>query len=211
MSRATPSAVLALLLAGCAGSAPPPDWQANAHLALKNFEKQYLAGDTRGAEQEFARARAELSSTGRPELVARAELTRCAAQVASLAFDDCPGFARLAADAGVEEKAYAAYLAGRWDVLDATQLPPQHRPVVSAGTLPTDPLSRLVAAGVLLRAGRITPAGIGSAIEAASAYGWRRPLLAWLGVDEKRAQAAGEGEAAARLRRRIETVTSGGR
>ena len=161
------------------------------------------------ADAEFARARAALSATGRAELVARAELVRCAAQVASLAFDDCPGFAALAADAGAPERAYAEYIAGRWQGLDASLLPAQHRVVVAGGVLPEEPMSRLVAAGALLRAGRIDPAGIAAAGEAASANGWRRPLLAWLGVQEKRAADAGDGEAAARIRRRIELITKG--
>lgn len=213
MSRAAIIGGLAAFLAACAGTPAPPDWQSSAHLALKNFEKKYLIGDSRAADAEFARARAELSSTGRPELVARAELTRCAVQVASLAFDECPGFnARQAdanADAGAEERVYADYLAARWQTLDVNRLPPQHRTVVGGGALPLDPLARLVAAGALLRAGRITPAGIAAAIEAASANGWRRPLLAWLGVEEKRAADAGDGEAAARIRRRIEIVLIG--
>lgn len=201
----------AAMLAACAGTAPPPDWQSNAHLALKNFEKDYLAGNTRGADAQFARARAELASTGRPDLVARAELTRCAVQVASLAFDDCPGFAALASDAQGEEHAYAQYLAGRWQALDVIRLPAQHRPVVAGGVLPAEPLARLVAAGALMRAGRIAPSHITAATEAASANGWRRPLLAWLGVQEKRAAASGDNEAAERIRRRIELVFNAGK
>ena len=200
----------AALLGACAGTAPPPDWQSNAYLALKNFETAYLKGDTRLAEAEFARARAELASTGRVDLVARAELLRCAAQVASLAFDDCPGFAALAADAHAQERAYAQYISGRWQGLDVDLLPAQHRPVVKGGALPEDPIARLVAGGALLRAGKIDPAGIVSASKTASANGWRRPLLAWLGVQEKRAADAGDREGAARIRRRIELVAKGG-
>jgi len=201
----------AALLGACAGAPPPPDWQANAYLALKNFEAAYLKGDSRAAEAEFSRARTELASTGRTDLVARAELVRCAAQAASLVFDDCPGFAAHAADAGAPERAYAGYIAGRWQGLDAGQLPAQHRLVVTGGTLPEEPIARLVAAGALLRAGRIDPAGIASASETASANGWRRPLLAWLGVQEKRALDAGDGEAVARIRRRIDLITNGGK
>lgn len=177
------------MLAACAGGPVPADWQLNAPLALKGFEKAWLAGNTRAAEAEFARARRELSATGRADLVARAELLRCAVRTAALEFDDCPGYRALEVDAGPEERAYAAYLAGRG----------AHAPT-------EDPLSRLVAAGVLLKSGKITPAGISAAIETASANGWRRPLLAWLSVEEKRALAAGEGEAAARIRRRIDLV-----
>ncbi len=204
----------ALLLAACAGGPVPPAWQANAQAALRNFSSAYFAGNARLAAQEFARARAEIAATGRPDLLARAELVRCAARVASLEFDDCAGFQALAADAGAEERAYAAFLAGRWQGLDASLLPAQHRALLAgaadAGALAgiEDPMSRLVAAGVLFRLGRLAPAGIAAATETASANGWRRPLLAWLGVQAKRADAAGDDAAAALIRRRIELVTS---
>ncbi|MFZ3286452.1 MAG: hypothetical protein WA191_06340, partial [Telluria sp.] len=70
-----------------------------------------------------------------------------------------------------------------------------------------DPLSRLVAAGALLQAGRITPADIVAATETASAQGWRRPLLMWLGVSAKRAEAAGDTVQLARIQRRIELAS----
>ena len=203
-----------LLLAACAGAPVPPDWQSNAQVALRNFSAAYYAGDTRLAGQEFARARAEIASTGRPDLLARAELVRCAARVASLEFDDCAEFQALAADAGAQERAYADFLAGRWYGLDASLLPAHHRALLTgtsdAGVLAgiADPMSRLVAAGVLFRLGRLAPEGIAAAAETASANGWRRPLLAWLGVQAKRADAAGDNAAAARIRRRIELVTT---
>jgi hypothetical protein len=203
-----------LLLAACAGAPVPPDWQSNAQVALRNFSAAYYAGNTRLAGQEFARARAEIASTGRPDLLARAELVRCAARVASLEFDDCAEFQALAADAGAQERAYADFLAGRWYGLDASLLPAHHRALLTgtsdAGVLAgiADPMSRLVAAGVLFRLGRLAPEGIAAAAETASANGWRRPLLAWLGVQAKRADAAGDNAAAARIRRRIELVTS---
>lgn len=200
------------LLAACAGAPAPPDWQANAQSALSNFSAAHYAGNTRLAAQEFARARADIAATGRPDLLARAELVRCAARVASLEFDDCAGFEALAADSGREERAYAAFLAGRWQDLDASLLPAHHRALLAgaadaralAGI--ADPMSRLVAAGVLFRLGRLTPAGIAAATETASANGWRRPLLAWLGVQAARADAAGDGAEAARIRRRIDLV-----
>lgn len=202
-----------LLLAACAGAPVPPDWQVNAQAALRDFSAAYFAGNARLAAQEFARARAEIARTGRLDLLARAELVRCAARVASLEYDDCPGYQALAADAGAPERAYAAFLAGNWNGLDAALLPAQHRPLLTrapdadalAGI--ADPMSRLVAAGVLFRVSRLTPAGIAAAAETASASGWRRPLLAWLGIDAARAEAAGEADTAARIRRRIEMVT----
>jgi hypothetical protein len=68
-------------------------------------------------------------------------------------------------------------------------------------------LSRLVGLGVQFKTGRISPAGITQAVGIASAQGWRRPLLAWLGVQAKRAEDAGDSETAARIRRRIELIS----
>ncbi len=199
------------LAAGCAGGPPPPDWQLEAHGALETYKAAYLKGDAKSAAYEFARARHELAATGRAELVAKAELTRCALQTASLEFDDCPGFAPLAGDAGPAARAYAAYLAGRWEGIDAGLLPPAQRAVVAGGRAAAieDPLSRLVAAGVLMRTQRIAPPDIAAAVDAASSQGWRRPLVAWLGVEEARARSAGDLAAAESLRRRIELVLEG--
>jgi hypothetical protein len=61
----------------------------------------------------------------------------------------------------------------------------------------------LVAAGAALRAGQLTPEGIATATETASTQGWRRPLLAWLGVSIQRAQALGDTQEVARLQRRV--------
>lgn len=200
-----------LALAACAGSAPAPEWQPRAHGALRNFEAAWLGGQSRLAEQEFARARSSLSATGRADLVARAELIRCAARVASLDFDDCPGFGRIAGDAPVAERAYAAYLAGRAKGEEIALLPAQHRSVAAGGdemlAAVEDPFSRLIAAGVLFREGRATPTTIVTAVETASAQGWRRPLAAWLGVQARRAEEAGDRDAAAAIRRRIGLVT----
>src|SRR5205807_743764 len=92
--------LLGALLAGCGSSPPTPDWQLNASQALQAFQADYLKGDTAASERDFVRARSELARTGRADLVARAELVRCAVRVASLEFDDCPGFQSLRDGAG---------------------------------------------------------------------------------------------------------------
>ncbi|MBJ7313818.1 hypothetical protein ACFOLJ_19835 [Rugamonas sp. CCM 8940] len=201
----------AFLLAGCGNNPPLPDWQMNAHSALDRAQAAYMEGNAKVEVAEFSRARASLASTGQPGLVIRAELLRCAGHVAALAFDDCPGFEQLRQDASPADRAYAAYLAGRATAQDAALLPPQHQPVAAANEAGAaaavqaiaDPLSKLVASGVLLRAGRASPPVLAGAVEAASAQGWRRPLLAWLGVQAQRAEQAGDAQEAQRIRRRI--------
>jgi hypothetical protein len=56
---------------------------------------------------------------------------------------------------------------------------------------------------VRFETGHADPALIAGAVDTASAQGWRRPLLAWLGVQLRLAEQAGAHDEAQRLRRRI--------
>lgn len=204
------AAALVLGLAACSSAPPPPDWQMNAKSALERATSAWLDGNTRLEALEFARARGDLARTGRPELVARAELLRCATRVASLVFEDCPGFEALAPDTSAEDRTYARYLAGQALPADIALLPLPQRTLASAPapdlTSVPDPLSRLVAAGVLMRRGAATPAVVTAAVDSASAQGWSRPLLAWLAIALRNAERSGDEAAAAALRRRIALV-----
>lgn len=201
----------AMVIAACASGPPVPDWQDNAKSALDRGTEAYLEGNTRVADAEFARARSTMGSTGRLDLMARGELVRCAAQVASLVFEPCVGYEKFKRDAAAPERAYAEYLAGRVATQDVALLPPQHRGVATASADNAaaslrgieDPLSRLVATGVLFQSGRASPAAVSLAADTASSQGWRRPLLAWLGVQLALAEKAGDTAEAERLRRRI--------
>ena len=214
--RALAAAAAGLLIAACASQPPPPDWQMNARQAIDTAVAAYLEGNTRVEAAETARARSEISRTGRVDLLARAELMRCAARVASLVFEPCEGFERLRADAAPTERAYADYLAGRVQVQDIALLPEPHRAVADPRTSTEaaavalasidDPLSRLIAAGVLFQGTRANPQTLQLAVDAASAQGWRRPLLAWLNVQLKLAEQAGAMAEAERLRRTIGVV-----
>jgi len=195
-----PVRVLSLALAlaclgGCVSRPPPPDWLLASSAAARRFEVAWLQGHERLAATELARARSELAHTGRPDLRARLELLACALRVASLIFDGCPDDLLLVQDAGDEERAYAAYLGGFDSAGDSGR-------ALEA----QDPLSRLVAAGLLFRQGRLDPAGLAGAVDTASAQGWRRPLLAWLGVQRALALVRGEALTAAQIERRIDLV-----
>ncbi|MFD1709020.1 hypothetical protein ACFSF0_00210 [Ottowia flava] len=201
----------ACAVAACASGPKVPDWKVNSIGHVERFTEAYLKGDARVEAREFELARSETARTGRPELVARIELNRCAAHVASLDFDPCSGFEPLRADAAAPELAYAAYLDGQ--PLSAAQvalLPEQHRGVAGANTaaLPPedDPFGRLIAAGVLMRRSQATPDVVAAAVDTASAQGWRRPLLAWLGVQARLAEARGDLQEAERVKRRMDLV-----
>lgn len=202
-----------LALTACGNNPPAPEWQMNAKSSAERATQAWLTGHTRVEAAEFARARSEVASTGRADLMARVELLRCAARVASLEVEPCKGFEALAADAAPAEQAYARYLAGRSTAADAALLPEPHRPLAAGSTAPdtalaaiADPLSRLVAAGALFQRSQATPGVLALAVDTASSQGWRRPLLAWLKVQQARAQAGGAADEVVRIQRRIDLV-----
>jgi hypothetical protein len=200
----------AALLAGCGNKPRQPDWLVNADGAQDRYQRAFLSGNERVASSEFTRLRTEVSSTADAALAARAELTRCAMQVASLDFAPCTGFEPLRADASDTERAYADFLAGRLAPEQAKLLPQAYRGIVggSGGGAAVqgikDPVSRVIAAGVLLRTGQADPQVLQVAADTASEQGWRRAVMAWLGAQALRAEQAGALEEAQRLRRRME-------
>lgn len=220
LSRTLIATTLASLLAGCSSGPPVPDWKMNAQSSIERFEAAYLNGNALVEQTEFQRARDQVGGTGKIDLIARVELLRCATRVASLAFAPCSGFDVLKEDAGAADRAYANYLAGAAQAPDIALLPETQRAVAaassdtqaaSAAAAIKEPLAKLVAAGVLLRANRATPELLDMAVGTASDQGWRRPLLAWLGVQRLRAEQAGDLQEAQRIARRMDIVEKSGK
>ncbi|MBY0409552.1 MAG: hypothetical protein K2Q97_05350, partial [Burkholderiaceae bacterium] len=216
--------LLVTALTACAQKPRTPDWQINAQAAAQKASEAYLSGNTRIEQLEWDRARAEVARTGRIDLLARLELMRCATQVASLVVLPCTRFDALQPDAAAPEQAYADYLAHRVQPAQIPLLPQAQRavaavagaatnsPLVAAAALASidDPLSRLVAAGVLFQADRASAQVITVATDTASAQGWRRPLLAWLGVEMQLAEAREDQVAASAVRRRMRVIENQG-
>ena len=127
--------------------------------------------------------------------------------------EPCTGFETLRPDATPSQRAYADYLRGQVAASDIPLLPELQRTAAlrapnDGSALPSaaEPLSILVASGVLLQTGKASPAVIEQAVNVASSQGWRRPLLAWLGVQVQRAKQAGQTTEAERLLRRVDLV-----
>lgn len=216
------SAITLLVLAACGSQPPAPDWALAAEAAAQRAGSAYLQGQQRVETLQWQKARDAVASTARPDLAARVELMRCAAQVASLEWDNCPGYEKLAQDAAAPEQAYARYLQGRPLAADVATLPEAQRAVaalmvasansvdyaqlVQAVAAIKDPLPRLVAAGVALRAGAASPALLQLGVETASSQGWRRAVMAWLLLQAKAAQQGSDTAAAAAIERRIQLL-----
>lgn len=203
------------LLGGCSSAPPPPDWKMNAVSLLEHYQGRWLEGDAKAADLALAKGRREIARTGRLDLLARLELAACGTRLAALDFSECAAYAPLAPEAGPADKAYAQWMRGEWAGLDVKQLPPQYVALVEARddlaanramAEIKDPLPRLIAAGLLFKQGRAQPATLALAVDTASERGWRRPLLAWLEVQRKRAELAGDQAAAARLQRRMDLI-----
>ena len=211
MTLKTVLTVTAMLLSACASGPKPADWQLESKGAMERAIAAYLQGNSRVEAAELARARLELSAPGRVDLLARAELLSCASRVASLVFEPCAGFEKLRQDAPPAERAYADYLAGKLQPQDINLLPKSQQLSAQAAISRVqpaiesiaDPLAKLVASGTALQAGNASPALVQAAVDAASSQGWRRPLLAWLGVQLKLFEAGGNRAEAERIQRRI--------
>jgi hypothetical protein len=216
------AAISLAVLAGCGSQPPAPDWALTAEAAAQRASTAYLQGLQRVEGLQWQKARDAVASTGRTDLAARVELMRCAVQVASLEWDDCPAYQALQQDAAAAEQAYARYLNARPQAGDAGLLPKEQQPAarhiaaraaapLTAGEVQQmtgsgDPLPRLLAAAVLLRAGNASPELLQAGVDIASAQGWRRALMAWLLLQAKAAGRAGDEDSAAHIRRRLELL-----
>jgi hypothetical protein len=187
----------------------------DAHDTLERFRVAYLQGNSRLADRYLTDARTALSSTARPELAVRVDVIRCALGTSSLDFDACAAARELTQWMDSEDRAYFEFLTGDWQRLESRLLPEQYRPLVpfrddiSAHRLLTgiaDPLSRLIAAGVLFKHGHLSPGGVALAVETASAQGFRRPLLAWLTVQEELASTASDPDLHRKVQARIDLL-----
>lgn len=204
----------ALGLGGCA-SKPVPDWKQAASSSTELAARAWMEGKDAIDLAEFNRARREVRATGRAEELAKVELFRCATRTATLDDSLCEAFEPLAPDVSESLRAYDRYIAGQAGPGDAKLLPAQHQSIAQAQEgadlaamlrKMEDPMSRLVAAGVLYRRQKANSGVVEVGVETSSEQGWRRPLLAWLMVAKAQAEAAVNTDAAQDAQRRMDLV-----
>jgi predicted small lipoprotein YifL len=208
-------ASLALLTACGSGGPPPPDWKNDAADLIERYQKHALLGENTLAERYFQQAVAATGGAGRVAETARLWLVRCATRRAMLVEDSCPEYADLARiEPDAADQAYYHFITLRWEAIDARLLPSQHRDLVRAPadkrreivSRINDPLARLLDASLLVMRQEADASTLALAAETASAQGWRQPLLTYLKLQEKQAEARGDATEQARLARRIQLV-----
>ena len=215
MKKLLTLAALLLLTACGSGGPPPPDWKTDAADLIERYQKHALRGENSLAERYFRQAVAATGGAGRVTETARLWLVRCATRRAMLIDDACAEYEDLAGIApNAADRAYYQFVTLRWDALDPSLLPSQHRDLVRApadkrrdvpGRI-DDPLARLLDASLLVMRREADAATLALATETASSQGWRQPLLTYLKLRQQQAAEQGHAEESARLARRIQLV-----
>jgi predicted small lipoprotein YifL len=208
-------ACLVILTACGFGGPPPPDWKTDAADLIERYKKHALLGENTLAERYFQQAVSATGGAGRMTETARLWLVHCATRRAMLIDDACTEYADLArVEPNTADQAYYQFLTLHWDATDVALLPKQHRDMVRASpdarrTLLAevdDPLARLLDASLLVMRQEADDATLALATETASSQGWRQPLLTYLKLQEKRAEAQGNATELERLAKRIQLV-----
>ncbi|MEQ1661471.1 MAG: hypothetical protein ABL877_02120 [Thiobacillus sp.] len=180
----------AWLLAACgSGGSPPPDWKTDAADLIERYKQHALRGENTLAERYFQQAIAATGGAGRLDETARLWLVHCATRRAMLIQDNCDTYLALSqAGARTDDHTYYRFITLQWEGLDATRLPAAYArlPGSAADQRNTqlaaiaDPLSRLLAASLLVLVNPADTHAMSIGVETASERGWRQPLLTLL-------------------------------
>lgn len=191
------SLMLLSTLAACGGGPTVPDWKIDTQTAIVRYTQYYLEGRSKLADASFAKSRAATASTGDIAAVGHLELVKCGVHIAALDLSACQPYTALAVtDTTHTDAAYYRFIQGDWQGLDSASLPAQYVPLLKKPTASaeevnqmllsiTDPLSRLVASGVMVQRKQFNQKTLQIATDTAASQGWRRPLLAYLLLQQK--------------------------
>lgn len=208
-----------VLLIGC-GSKRAPDWTKAAFNQLDNYKKNYLMGKEQMAERHFSHAIDEIKKSGDLDILATAYLTKNAVQVAVLEVVDDREFLRIDAIQPLpQHRSFHKFLKGEMDVVEEELLPGQYRAFFRAfrsGRVKDatdeilkmeEPLSRLVAAGLVVHKNKHDERCLKVAIDTASRNGWKKALLAYLEKLQAFYESKMDSEKAATIRKKIELIS----
>ena len=204
------------MLAACGGGPKAPDWKKDSINLIEKYKKAELKGEGQRAERYFEQAVQAAGSAGKIGETAQLHLIRCATRQASLDYEPCTGYLDHAKfGVSPEDDAYYRFLTNQQDKLDASKLPSQYRDFAKSSDPAkmlasvqsiSEPLSRLIAASLVVARKQADDGILNLAVETASEQGWRKPLLVYLKLLENRATVRNDKSEAEKLRARIKLV-----
>jgi hypothetical protein len=208
------------LLAGCGASRPVPDWLRISSTQLETYKINYLSGKDKIAAAQFKSILGEIRKSGDLEVLARAHLTRMALQTSVLETREDGEYLKISAlSPSVQNSNFYAFLKGDVGKVDENLLPAQYTgfyrslrtDAVCASCFQEvekieDPLSRLIAAGVLVQFRPPDERVLKKAIDTASAEGWKKALLVYLERLQAYHESRKETQAACNIEGRIKLI-----
>ena len=209
---------ICLLFLGCA-SKPIPDWLNTSYNQLESYKKSYLSGKEKIAAVQFKGAISEIKKSGDLEILSRAYLIRMALQATALENTDDGEYLKIdALQPSLPNRSFYAFLKGEINQVDDSLLPQQYRGFCkalrqSAGAESLqeiekmeDPLSQLIALGIIVRLRQDNEDVLKKAIAAASAQGWKKPLLVYLARLQSYYEGKKETDKALAIQQRIKLI-----
>lgn len=210
--------IICLLFLGCA-SKPIPDWLNTSYNQLESYTKSYLSGKEKIAAVQFKGAINEIKKSGDLEILSRAYLIRMALQATALENTDDDEYLKIdALQPSLPNRSFYAFLKGEINQVDDSLLPQQYRGFCkalrqSAGAESLqeiekmeDPLSQLIALGIIVRLRQDNEDVLKKAIAAASAQGWKKPLLVYLARLQSYYEGKKETDKALAIQQRIKLI-----
>jgi hypothetical protein len=211
--------IFIISLLGCGGSKQIPDWIKASFNELENYKKNYLSGKDRIAELQFNKAVDEIKKSGNLEILGRAYLTKYAVHVAVIeAFDDGEYLRIDAIQPVLQTRTFYSFLKGSFDTVDQRLLPQQYDGFLRAfrkGKIEDiayeiskieDPLSKLIAIGLLVKKNTYDEGILKIAIDTASYNGWKRALLVYLNKLQSFYEMKKETQKAANIEKKIQLI-----
>ncbi len=192
------------LWTGCCGTPKPiPDWLNTSYYKLESYKKSYLMGNEKIAALQFKGLLSEVKKTGDLQVLGTVYLTRLALQTAVLEEMTDKAYRQLdEVSPDPQNRSFYAFLKGETARVDESLLPRQYRGVLRNLRPGSDadpwreiaemeePLSQLIAIGVVMRFRPDDEALMMKALDTASRQGWKKAVLVYL----KRLQAYYEGK-----------------
>lgn len=210
--------ILIVLLIGC-GSKPAPDWTYAAFNQLESYKKNYLMGKENIAELHFNKATEEIKKSGDLEILERAYLTKCAVQLAVLEMVDDREYLKIDVVHPVpQNQSFHNFLKGKFDLVEGKLLPEQYQSFFAAYrsgrvldltreiSKIEDPLSKLIATGLLVRYDKCGEDCLKGAVDTASKDGWKKALLIYLEKLQSFYESGKDTEKVKNIRKKIELI-----